>query len=439
MLKRFRDWLLATYNGIYVIVLKPYMPTRKTILLLIIGFFIGLLVAYVLSPTVFYDADPSSLHQSWQNEWVRLLADRYVRATTGGASTPELDSSIIALLRSVDNPVAIVDSLGDAPPGLRELALQAEPGKAAPQPSLVNSLIPFVVGPILIAVLTVVLVLVWGLLIYGNIVEPILKRLGIIKTQATDEATRKTMDALREAKEAEAKIREAAPVVSEFGPPIMRRMSIYIAGRGQYDDSFEIEDSNEMFLGECGATIAETIGSGDPEKVTAVEVWLFDKDDFVRTMTNVFVSEHAYNDPSIRSKLETKGELIPIRPGAVATLETNSLRLQARIVEATYGAGPLPPNSYFEKLSLEISAWQKAGGAPVMAAAAPVAMPMPAARPPVQPQTTYTPVMPQQAPYTPASAPQTLPSTPPVSMPPPPRRPPDDDPFGGTGDFTPIS
>ena len=63
-----------------------------------------------------------------------------------------------------------------------------------------------------------------------------------------------------------------------------------------YDDSFSIEDANkdDEFLGECGATISETIGAGEPEKVTAIEIWLFDKEDFVRTLTTVFVSEHAY-------------------------------------------------------------------------------------------------------------------------------------------------
>lgn len=437
-MKKIRDWLIATYNGLYVIVLKPYMPNASTIAALVVGVLIGLIWAYALAPTVFYNADPSSLDQSWQNEWVSLLADRYANATSTGAATDELNNSMITLLRAVDNPVGIVDNLGQTrqiPPGFRELAQFAEPGKPAPEPSAVGNIAPFIIAPIVVVIVAVVLILVWGLLIYGNIVVPILKRLGIIKTQASDAATQKTMESLRAAKEAEAKARELPQVENELGTPVIRRMSVYIMGRGQYDDSFEIEDSNEMFLGECGATIAETIGTGEPEKVTAVEVWLFDKDDFVRTMTNVFVSEHAYNDPAIRSKLETKGDLVLIRPGAVATLDTNTLRLQARIVDMAYGGGPLPPNSYFEKLTIEMAVWQKPAGTTV--SAAPVAMPVMQAAP----AQTYMPPPPQVSQtYAPNPAPpQTLPGAqpPPPSMAPPRRQ--DDDPFGGTGDFTPIS
>ena len=105
---------------------------------------------------------------------------------------------------------------------------------------------------------------------------------------------------MREAMEAD------IPVSSlDAGPPVSRHISLYTPGRA-YDNSFSIEDANEAFLGECGVAISETIGVGSPEKVTAIEVWLFDKEDFVRTITKVFVSEHAYNDPAIRSKLEPK-------------------------------------------------------------------------------------------------------------------------------------
>jgi hypothetical protein len=44
--------------------------------------------------------------------------------------------------------------------------------------------------------------------------------------------------------------------------------------------------------GECGVGISETIGVGDPKKVTAFEVWLFDKND-IQTVTKVLMSAHA--------------------------------------------------------------------------------------------------------------------------------------------------
>jgi hypothetical protein len=243
-----------------------------------------------------------------------------------------------------------------------------------------------------------------------------------------------------------------------YGKPLMQRMSVYIPGRGQFDDSFSIEDEQERFLGECGAAISETIGIGDPAKVTAVEVWLFDKDHFVRTLTHVFASEHAFNDPGLRAKLEPKGPITIARPGAVAILETPALRLQARIVEVEYGDGPLPPNSFFGKLTIELAAWRSQGeSVPAAPAPIPVAAPLsaPPSFAPLTPATPITVAPPPLRPATPHSPPPSTlgggmtplrPATPPpVQMPPaepPPARPPtptlDDDPFGGTGDFRPI-
>jgi hypothetical protein len=40
-------------------------------------------------------------------------------------------------------------------------------------------------------------------------------------------------------------------------------------------------------------------------------------------------------------------------------LETATLVLRARVMDMSYGAGPLPAESYFERLTLELSIWQK--------------------------------------------------------------------------------
>jgi hypothetical protein len=441
-MQKFREWLIGTYNGVYKIVLEPSMPSRQTVLIVILAFVIGLLWAYALAPIIYYDGDPSQLEQGWQNEWVLLLADRYTAVTSTAATGPEFDQSIINLLSAIDDPLGVVDALGITNPGFRALAEQAQPGKAAPpRPTLVGNLTPFVVGSIVMMVASVIIALVGRILIYPNIIEPIIKRLRG-QTAASDEATQKTIDAMRAARAAEAQAKEtAAPVDSELGAPVIRRMSVYLMGRGQYDDSFEIEDSAGMFLGECGAAISETVGEGEPAKVTAIEVWLFDKDDFVRTMTGVLASEYAYQDPALRSKLETKGDMVLMKPGAVVTLDTNSLRLQARVVEMAYGQGPLPPNSFLEKMTLEIAVWRKAG---VPAAARPAAVPPPL--PPEKPLPldipfTPPPVVPAARPATPAMPTEASPFSPrpPQGAPAgPPKPPPDDDPFGGTGDFTPI-
>ncbi len=185
----------------------------------------------------------------------------------------------------------------------------------------------------------------------------------------------------------------------------MQKMSNYTPGFGTYDESYTIEDEQERFLGECGALISETIGTGDPARAAAIEVWLFDKDDFVRTVTKVFASEYAFNDPALRSKLEAKGDLVLAQPGATVTMETNTLRLQARIVDMQYGTGPLPPNSYFEKMTIELAAWRKEPSG------------VPAGVPAAQPQQAQSVVLPQQASFQPR--PQQAPVQTPAYQPPP--------------------
>ena len=62
-----------------------------------------------------------------------------------------------------------------------------------------------------------------------------------------------------------------------------------------FDDSFSIDSPAGEFLGECGVGISETIGVGEPKKVTAFEVWLFDKND-IQTVTTVLMCKNAFED-----------------------------------------------------------------------------------------------------------------------------------------------
>jgi hypothetical protein len=448
-------------------VLGPALPKRKTVLVLVIGFFLGLLWAYVVAPVIYYDGDPRTLHQNFQDEWVKLLADRQ------DATNADLTDHIANLLTYVDDPLGIVDTLLASPAeaenyqkllAIRPAAERAQPNAViAPQPNVVADVLPFIVGPIVVVLLFVVLATLWNLIVYPFL-EPTLSKIGVAgsgggaaRTVSNEQAATE-VKAIRDAKKAMAE--NKTDFSATLGAPLMQKMSVYALGRGQYDDSFSIEDANERFLGECGAGISETIGVGDPKKVTALEVWLFDKDDYVRTITKVFASPHAFNDPNLRTKLEPKGDLVLAEPGAVVVLETSSLRLQARIVDIQFGTGPLPSNSYFEKVTIELAAWRKQPGttpmredtmpsvvpvaaAPTFSAPAPSA-PLPTSQFPapartVAPQVpppTYQPpaagpVGPRPSPFAPPQAP------PPAARPPQPLQ--DDDPFGGTGDFNPVS
>lgn len=143
-------------------------------------------------------------------------------------------------------------------------------------------------------------------------------------------------------------------------PPVVQFMTTYMLGDDLYDDSFSIDAPTGEFLGECGVGISETIGVGDPKKVTAFEVWLFDKND-IQTVTKVLMSHHAFNDPNVRQRLLAKGEPQLVEPGKRILLETASLQMEARIVDASYGGGSMPTNSYFDRLTLELAVWPKNG------------------------------------------------------------------------------
>lgn len=445
------QWLRDTYNGLVVVLLKPYLPRRATLLALLLGILIGFLGAYVLFPTQYYNGDLRSLEQSWQNEWVKLLADRYANRTA------DISAYVTDALRQVDDPLGIVDTLLANPAetenhpdlqAIRPLAEAAQPNavQAPPAPNAWDTLRPFLIVPIVAILLVTIVVILWGMFIYPNLIEPLARR-----GQKPDPVLQAERQNRADARKAFETQKTDFAATTNLGAPLMQKMSTFTRGFGSYDDSFTIEDAEERFLGETGALIAEGVSSDG--SATAFEVWLFDKDDFVRTMTKVFASEHAFRDPALRSKLEEKGDVVLAQPGAILVLETAQLRLQARIIDMEYMGGTPQPNSGFQKLTLELAAWTKPkAGAPATLPAPPAAstQPLPPVTtptyaPPTQP--AYTPPPPTQtyAPptqpnYTPAgygNAPIQRPATPPPQ--PPPRSTPEDDPFGGTGDFTPIT
>jgi hypothetical protein len=141
-------------------------------------------------------------------------------------------------------------------------------------------------------------------------------------------------------------------------PPLLHELSTYVNGDTYFDESFAIE-SNGAFLGQCGMAPTEAISRYDREKIAAFEVWLFDKND-VKTVTTVLMSEHAYDDPTLKTRLQGKGELLVAEQDAAAVLETRTLRVQVRVLDMQYGfSDTLPPRSFFEHIVVEIAAWQK--------------------------------------------------------------------------------
>ena len=140
--------------------------------------------------------------------------------------------------------------------------------------------------------------------------------------------------------------------------PIAQFMSSYMFGDDRFDESFTFDAPNGAFLGECGISISDLIGVGEPKKISAFDVWLFDKND-IQTVTKVIMSKHAYNDPVISQRLEIRGEPILAEPGKLFRLETATLRMEGRIVDVSYGDLPLPEDSYFQRNTIELAVYRK--------------------------------------------------------------------------------
>jgi hypothetical protein len=141
--------------------------------------------------------------------------------------------------------------------------------------------------------------------------------------------------------------------------PVVHRLTTYVMGDTHYDESFSIELSSGDFVGECGLGIAAPVNRYDPSRVTAFELWLFDKSD-IRTVTTFLLSQHALDDAALRSRWQSKGELVLAEPDGVTVMETRTLRLRARVLDMQYGfSDTFPQASFFDYLVLEIAVWQR--------------------------------------------------------------------------------
>jgi hypothetical protein len=322
---------------------------------LVVGLIFGLVVlGWWLWPVQWYDAAPSNLHHDYQDWWMRMSIISY-GATLDGAtakleydalgefgpttlaavkSSPgNIDPSLITQYEAAVSPNAPLPAQTSAP-GVTPTTTSA--AKQGGRSSLTTLLIVMCVVTLLVGAAIVVYFVLQGRKRTDTMAPT--SQMPLAEETATTEWTN-------------------VPVSTEQAP-MVQFMASYKGGDDLFDDSFSIDSPSGEFLGECGVGISETIGVGVPKKVTAFEVWLFDKND-IQTVTKVLMSAHAFNDPAIRQKLEAKGEPFQANSGGQTILETATLRLVARVVDMAYGQGAMPESSYFDSLVLELAIWQK--------------------------------------------------------------------------------
>lgn len=144
----------------------------------------------------------------------------------------------------------------------------------------------------------------------------------------------------------------------ETALPLAQFATTYAHGDDHYDLSFTIESARGEFLGECGAGISASVGSGKPKQVIALEVWLFDKND-INTVTKVLRSAQGFYNPSQRSSRDPVSDVLVIEPDQTLVLETKTLRLRVKVLAVEYLEDPAHSQSVFKQVSLKLAVWQR--------------------------------------------------------------------------------
>jgi hypothetical protein len=329
-----------------VAIIKNLLKNTRIVFVLgvVLGLGMGLILGWGIWPVQWTDGNPEVLRADLQKDYLRMTIDSYNR--TG----------------DVDTAMARWDELG-VTAGPTYIALQSDPGYLNPADvQAFGVLVQSVKGPIqanpagdassgsglgryvLYASIAVVVILLGVGALY-------LFRLFRKSSTVTP---------MMQAAEHSRNVERTDFQSMGLAPPITQTMTTYVLGDDLYDESFSIDTQGGDFLGEYGVGVSETVGVGEPKKVTALEIWLFDKND-IKTATKVLMSEHAYNDPNVRARLEPKGELVLVKQQEQVLLETATLQLLVTVVDMDYGMGAMPQKSYFDRITLELAIWPRGG------------------------------------------------------------------------------
>lgn len=325
--------------------IKEFIQRKWTLvgIALIGGILLGVAYAWAISPVKWVDGEPSQLRRDLQVDYLRMVIDSYA---------VNLDPSL-----AQDRYESLGEERGDV---LAEVG--KDPGEVSPseiqkfqalvavESPIVEPTEPaeeeagFTASKLLLPALIITLVL--GVLLAG-----------VLFLRRRMEGEPEDVYAEPSFEMVEGDVVPAEVEIAE--QPLATFRTTYTLGDDLYDDSFSIESATGDFLGECGVGIGEVIGVEEPKKVAAFEVWLFDKND-IQTVTKVLMSRYAYDDEESRNRLAAKGDPVLAESGGVVSLETASLKVDVRIVDMSYGEAPLPEESFFDRVTVELVAWQTA-------------------------------------------------------------------------------
>lgn len=317
----------------------------------LLGAIVGLVVlGWWLWPVQWTNADPADLRPIHKDAYIQLVADSYAVTNDRDAALAEIQAlkapgdQDITLSVRLNDLIDVRTAAGQIAKAERLRALasalnlpQPSPGEPPVEPAAAGgSQLSRIVG----------IVFFLGLLGCGLVLL-----LTQLQKREAARRGRRLSPELPIAPASQTEHGAAATVLSETA--LGHFETTYHLGDEGYDLSYSIESASGEFLGECGVSALEELGIGEPGRVSAIELWLFDKED-VRTETKILMGEQAFGDDALRERLASKGTLVQAERGKIVTVETANLRLSATISDLEYES---PLNSIFGKLTtaLEIT------------------------------------------------------------------------------------
>jgi hypothetical protein len=317
-----------------------------------IGLLLGLVFAYVISPVEWVDGAPQDLREDYAAYYWQLVAESYRIH-----GDPELAQKQLGewtdqerLQAALDR--AHIESSPEQQQVLQTLSNRLVVGAATPQAT------PGATRPAETGSGPAGVKINWGtFLLTLALILLVLVAIGLFVSRARKS---RMMEGELEELPGEAPELSFAAQQGEAAPDSSSLVDVtprYTLGREHFDESESIEISTGLYVGDCGILVAGYLDEDSPDRVTAIEVWLFDKY-AIQTVRKVLMSEYAYNNETLRERLKEKGELVLAEPYQPVLLETAALRVEATITDLVYGMDDSRPNSYFEQFNTRLVARQ---------------------------------------------------------------------------------
>lgn len=128
----------------------------------------------------------------------------------------------------------------------------------------------------------------------------------------------------------------------------LRVTTTYQHPDAEFSETFQLDHDGEL-LGECGANLAFY----DDVGVWALEVWVYDHTE-VSQYSMIFLTLFGFFNPVFKNQAEQRGEVYVANEGAVAEIETETLRFTVSLLDIEYLEPEGEPAIHIERAMFEL-------------------------------------------------------------------------------------